>query len=70
MVDLVLALVAIGRLTKIDRKAMNNQKWISYNFDECRIMVLWAKLPLVWRGVSGAKERDGECPKLKPRYQE
>lgn len=68
--DPVLALVAIVQLTEIDLRAMEDQKWSPYNYDEGEIVVLPAESLLVRRSASGAEAREGWRPEVKPRYRE
>lgn len=69
-VDPMLALVAIGQLTEIDWKALEDQDWFPFNYDDGKILVLLAESLLVHCCASGAKVLEGGQPEVKPRYQE
>lgn len=54
-VDLVLNLFAIGRLTVIDWKTLEDQMWFTYNYNEGSVTVLPVELPPVHQRASGVE---------------
>lgn len=67
-VDLVLALVAIGRLTEFERDTLEDQEWFQCNYNERKIRVLPAEPPMVRRSASGVELREGGQSEVKLRY--
>lgn len=69
-VDPILPFVATGRLVEIDLEAMADQDWLSYSYEDGRIMVLPEQLPLVRCSASGAKVHEGGRLEIRPKYRE
>lgn len=59
VLDPVLVLVTIERLTKIDWKPLYDQEWFLYSCNDGKIVVWPAEPPSVHRSVSGVKVREG-----------
>lgn len=64
----VLAFAALGRLTEIDREAVEDQELLSYKCSKGKVVPLPAELPSVHRSASGAKVGENNYAKVKPRY--
>lgn len=70
VLDPVLALVAIGRLTETHWEAVEDHDWFSYNYEDGKIMLLPEEPPWVRRSVSGFEEREGGRLEIRPKYRE
>lgn len=55
----LMTLAAIKRLTDIDLKALEDQKWLLCNYDNSEIKRMPAEAPLVRCSFSDAKVREG-----------
>lgn len=62
----MLALVAIGQLTKIEWNAFEGHKWVPYNHRKGMTKMLPGKLPLIRGSTNGTKVREDGHPEAKP----
>lgn len=69
-VDLVLVLVAAGRLTEIGWYALKDQEWFPYSFDKGRVMMLLSKPSLVRCSARDAEVRECKEREVKQKYRE